>query len=61
MELLLLFMNANDGGPLEAAIFENKLSQTVYFVMFFYATMKLYCSFKIYNAFKIDSEDSYRP
>ena len=60
MELLLLFMNANDGGALEAAIFENRLSQTVFFLMFFYATMKLYCSFKIYNAFIIDT-DSFQP
>ena len=47
LDLIMLFMNANDGGPLHDAIFENTLSQLVFYTMFVFSAVKLLACFKI--------------
>ena len=56
MELLMLFMNANDGGLMQEAIFDSLLSQAIFFTMFTFATTKLICAFRIYKEFKLATE-----
>ena len=52
----MLFMNANDGGLMQEAIFDSLLSQAIFFTMFTFATTKLICAFRIYKEFKLATE-----
>ena len=52
MEIMMLFMNANDGGELQAAIFETTLSTAMYGAMMTFSIVKLVTTYKIYKVFK---------
>ena len=56
MELLMMFMNANDGGALQRAIFESEISQALFYTMFAFGAVKLLCAFRIYKEFKLAAE-----
>ena len=56
MEVWMLIMDANDGGRMEAAIFDTKLSQAVFTSMLTFATVKFLVSCQVYKAFKEEHE-----
>ena len=56
MVLLVLFMDASDGGDIQAAIFNSKLSRAIFYTMFIFTTVKLLCAFRIYKEFKKAAE-----
>lgn len=52
IEVMMLFMNANDGGILEEAIHESKLTIWTYYVMMAFSTVKCIAGFYVYKSFK---------
>ena len=56
MVLLVLFMDASDGGDLYEVIFESRLSKSIFYTMFIFTTVKLLCAFRIYKEFKMAAE-----
>ena len=52
LELLILFMNANEGSTETDAIFESPISQALFYTMFVYGFVKLITAFKIYQEFR---------
>ena len=52
IEVMMLFMNANDGGILEEAIHESDLTIWTYYVMMAFSTVKCIAGFYVYKSFK---------
>lgn len=52
IELMMLWMNANDGGPLEEAIHETSLTLATYYVMLIFSGVKMIMGFYIWKSFK---------
>ena len=52
IEFMMMYMNANDGGPLEEAINESQLTIASYYVMMIFSGIKCVAGFYIYNSFK---------
>ena len=52
LELLMLWMNAHDGGPLEQAINESTLTIWTYYMMMAFSAVKCFTGFHIYRSFK---------
>jgi len=52
IEFMMLWMNANDGGPLEEAIFDSNLTIATYYVMMLFSACKCCAGFYIYKSFK---------
>lgn len=53
MELIELFMNANDGGRFQEAIFDTQLTQMVFYSLFLYALFKVIVCIKVHKQFKL--------
>ena len=52
VEVMMLWMNANDGGPLEEAIRATTLTQACYYSMLCFSAAKCITGFVVYNSFK---------
>ena len=52
IEFLMMWMNANDGGPLEEAIHETNLTVSTYYVMMIFSVIKCVSAFVIQRKFK---------
>ena len=52
IEVLMLYMNANDNGALEARIFDSNLTIATYYVMLLFSATKFVAGFFIYKQFK---------
>ncbi len=52
VEVMMLWMNANDGGPLEEAINATSLTQACYYAMLLFSAVKCITGFVTYNSFK---------
>jgi len=59
IELMMLWMNANDGGPLEEAIHESRLTMATFYVMLLFSSVKCGTGFYVYNNFKQEYHMSY--
>ena len=49
IEVLMLYMNANDNGALEARIFDSNLTIATYYVMLLFSATKFVAGFFIYK------------
>jgi len=56
MELVMLFMNANDGGKMSRAIFNTQLTSMVFYTLFAWSSIKLAVSLRIHKEFKYATE-----
>ena len=56
MELVMLFMNANDGGKMQRVIFDTSLSEAVFYTLFIWSGLKLVVSLRIHKEFKMATE-----
>ena len=54
IELMMMWRNANDGGPLEEAIHASELTIAAYYVMMGFSAVKCITGFYIYKAFKAE-------
>jgi len=59
IEVIMLWMNANDGGPLEEAIHTSKLTLANYYVILIFSTVKCLTGFYVYRSFKQEYHHSY--
>ena len=51
IEVMMLFWNANDGGPIEEAIHESKLTIATYYVMLIFSSVKALVGIYVYKSF----------
>lgn len=59
IEVLMLWMNANDGGILEEAIHESSLTVATYYAMLLFSTVKCITGFYVYKSFKQEYVEFY--
>ena len=52
MELLMLFMNANDGGEYQERIYEDSSTKGIFFTMCIFAAAKLVGAWQVHSSFK---------
>lgn len=52
MEVLMLWMNINDGGPIEEMIYESSLTIATFYVMLIFSAIKAITGFYVYSSFK---------
>lgn len=52
IEVMMLFMNANDGGPFEAAIYKSDLTITAYYATLAFSLVKFITCIKVYQNYK---------
>ena len=59
VEVMMLWMNANDGGPLEQAIHESKLTIATYYMCLVFSIVKCITGFYTYRSFKNEYHNMY--
>ena len=53
---MMLFINLQDGGPLQAAINRSAMSQFIFYVMIMFALTKMFAAGKIQESYKLEHE-----
>ena len=59
IEVVMLYMNSNDGGELEARIFDTKLTIATFYVMLLFSATKCVTGFVVYKSFKKEFHEVY--
>ena len=59
IEVMMLWMNANDGGPLEEAVNESSLTVATYYCMLLFSATKFITGMYVYQSFKREYVEVY--
>ena len=59
LEVIVLWMNANDGGTLQALIFDSRLTKAIFYVMLVNSACKFVTGFVCYRHFKQEYFDQF--